>query len=137
MTWYKQSDGFQRRALRWLFVRGDRDLPLPKPVRSRILVSKRLGIRRMVSKMRQFSPTLLGIGGVVIVFALVAVATAPGSYSPDSLGQLQQAQQGVYSDGHPPLMAGLWSLLLRLTGTAESLYWLHLGLLLSAFVMFA
>src|SRR5215471_8618030 len=34
-------------------------------------------------------------------------------------------------------MAGLWSLLLRVSGTAETLYWLHLGLLLSAFVMFA
>jgi hypothetical protein len=112
-------------------------LALPKPVKSEILASKQLGIWRMSAKMRQFSPTLLGIGGVVLVFVVVAVATAPGSYSPDSVGQLQQAQQGVYSDGHPPLMAGLWSVLLRVTGTAESLYWLHLGLLLSAFVMFA
>lgn len=88
-------------------------------------------------KMRRFSPTVVGIGGIAFVFAMVAVATAPGSYSPDSLGQLLQAQQGAYSDGHPPLMAGLWSVLLRITGTAESLYWLHLGLLLSAFVLFA
>src|SRR5262249_2313897 len=58
-------------------------------------------------------------------------------YSPDSVGQLLEAKRGVYSDGHPPLMAGLWSVLIRVTGTAESLYWLHLGLLLSAFVMFA
>jgi hypothetical protein len=89
------------------------------------------------SKMRQFCPTLLGIGGVVLVFAVVAVATAPGIYSPDSLGQLLEAQRGVYQDGHPPLMAGLWSLLLRVSGTAVSLYWLHLGLLLSSFVLFA
>ena len=88
-------------------------------------------------KMRQSCPTLLGIGGAALVFAVVAVATAPGIYSPDSLGQLLQAQQGVYSDGHPPLMAGLWSLLLRVSGTAASLYWLHLGLLSSAFGLFA
>jgi hypothetical protein len=89
------------------------------------------------SEMRQFGPTLLGIGGVALVFAVVAVATAPGIYSPDSFGQLLEAQRGVYSDGHPPLMAGLWSLLLRISGTAETLYWLHLGLLSSAFVLFA
>jgi hypothetical protein len=89
------------------------------------------------SRMRQSCPTLLGIGLVALVFAVVAVATAPGIYSPDSLGQLLQAQRGVYSDGHPPLMAGLWSLLLRVSGTAASLYWLHLGLLSSAFGLFA
>jgi hypothetical protein len=90
-----------------------------------------------VSRMRQFYPTLLGIGGVALAFAVVVVATAPGIYSPDSLGQLLEAQRGVYSDGHPPLMAGLWSLLLRVSGTAATLYWLHLGLLSSAFVLFA
>ena len=89
------------------------------------------------SKLRHFCPTLLGMGGIVLVFAVVAVATAPGIYSPDSVGQLLEAQRGVYSDGHPPLMAGLWSLLLRVSGTAESLYWLHVGLLSSAFVLFA
>jgi hypothetical protein len=88
------------------------------------------------SRMRQSSLTLLGIGLVALVFAMVAVATAPGIYSPDSVGQLHEAQRGVYSDGHPPLMAGLWSVLLRVSGTAETLYWLHLGLLSSAFVLF-
>jgi hypothetical protein len=34
-------------------------------------------------------------------------------------------------------MAGLWSLLLRVSGTAASLYWLHFCLLSSAFVLFA
>jgi hypothetical protein len=87
--------------------------------------------------MRQFCPTLLGIGLGALVFAVVAIATAPGIYSPDSVGQLLEAQRGVYSDGHPPIMAGLWSLLLRVSGTAETLYWLHLGLLSSAFVLFA
>jgi len=89
------------------------------------------------TKMRQFRPTLLGIGLGALVFAVVAIATAPGSYSPDSVGQLLEAQRGVYSDGHPPIMAGLWSLLLRISGTAETLYWLHLALLSSAFVLFA
>jgi hypothetical protein len=89
------------------------------------------------SRMRQSCPTLLGIGLVALAFGVVAIATAPGIYSPDSLDQLLQAQRGVYSDGHPPIMAGLWSVLLRVTGTAETLYWVHLGLLMSAFVMFA
>jgi len=87
--------------------------------------------------MRQSCPTLLGIGLIALAFGVVAIAAAPGIYSPDSLDQLLQAQRGVYSDGHPPIMAGLWSLLLRVSGTAETLYWVHLGLLLSAFVMFA
>jgi len=87
--------------------------------------------------MRKSCPTLLGIGLVALAFGVVAIATAPGIYSPDSLDQLLQAQRGVYSDGHPPIMAGLWSLLLRVSGTAETLYWVHLGLLSSAFVMFA
>src|SRR5215472_10933747 len=79
--------------------------------------------------MRQFCPTLLGIGGVALVFAVVAVATAPGIYSPDSLGQLLEAQRGVYSDGHPPLMASLWSLLLRISG--------HRSILVLAPLLFA
>src|SRR5499427_972256 len=94
------------------------------------------GALTAASKVRQFCPILLGIGGLALVFAVVAVATAPGIYSPDSLGQLLQARRGVYSDGHPPLMASLWSLLL-LSGTAVSLYWLHFCLLSSAFVLFA
>ena len=53
------------------------------------------------SKMRQFCPTLLGIGLGALVFAVVAIATAPGIYSPDSVGQLLEAQRGVYEDGHP------------------------------------
>ena len=82
--------------------------------------------------MRQSCPTLLGIGLIVLAFGVVAIATPPGIYSPDSLDQLLQAQRGVYSDGHPPIMASLWSLLLRVSGTAETLYWVHLGLLSSA-----
>jgi hypothetical protein len=86
--------------------------------------------------MSQSCPTLVGIG-LLLAFGVVAVATAPGIYSPDSVGQLREAQLGVYSDGHPPVMAGLWSLLLRVSGTAESLYWVQLGLLFSALVLFA
>jgi hypothetical protein len=89
------------------------------------------------SRMRQSCPTWLSIGLIALAFGVVAIATAPGTYSPDSLDQLLQAHRGVYSDGHPPIMAGVWSLLLRVSGTAETLYWVHLGLLLSASVMFA
>src|SRR5215469_11610840 len=87
--------------------------------------------------MRQSCPTLLGVGLIALIFAAAAIATAPGIYSPDSVGQLLQAQTGVYTDGHPPIMAGLWSLLLRASGTAVTLYWVHLGLLFFAFIMFS
>ena len=52
MLWYKQSGVFERRAavnhqLRWPFARRGGDLPLPEPVRSAILASKRPAIWRM------------------------------------------------------------------------------------------
>ena len=52
LPWYKQSGTFQCRAavnhqLRCPFALGDGDFPLPKPVRSAILVSKRPRIWRM------------------------------------------------------------------------------------------
>jgi len=52
MLWYKQSGVFERRVavnhqLRWPFARGGGDLPLPEPVRSAILASKRPAIWRM------------------------------------------------------------------------------------------
>ena len=56
--------------------------------------------------------------------------------SPDSQASYSRLN-GVSVRWTSTLMANLWSLLLRVGGTAASLYWLHFGLLSSAFVLFA
>lgn len=58
-----------------------------------------------------------------------AIAAAPGLYTPDSMNQLRQALSSYYSDWNPPLMAGVWSWLIKLSGEPEALFWFHLGLL--------
>ncbi len=40
--------------------------------------------------------------------AIILVTYWPGWVSPDSIYQLQQARSGVFTDGHPPLMAWVW-----------------------------
>ncbi len=47
-----------------------------------------------------------------IVFLVCAF---PGVMTWDSFSQLGEARSGIYSDGHPPVMAMLWSVLDRLT----------------------
>jgi hypothetical protein len=61
MLCYKQSGVFDRRAavnhqLRWPFARGGGDLPLPEPVRSAILASKRPAIWRMSDQSQPHPP---------------------------------------------------------------------------------
>jgi hypothetical protein len=63
----------------------------------------------------------------------------PGVALFDSVYQYQQALNGAYDDWHPPVMAALWSRLLRIApGTAPmlvlqlGLFWLGLGLLAAA-----
>ncbi|HEY6034199.1 MAG TPA: hypothetical protein VIV58_08070 [Kofleriaceae bacterium] len=43
-------------------------------------------------------------------FAIFLIYAYPGYTSPDSVQQLAQARSHVYADGHPPVMAALWSL---------------------------
>ena len=42
------------------------------------------------------------------------VCAFPGVMTWDSFGQLGEARSGVYSDGHPPVMALVWSVLDRI-----------------------
>jgi hypothetical protein len=51
---------------------------------------------------------------VAVGCALVLASFYPGYMSADSLDQLGQARQWVFSDHHPPLMTTLWGLLDRL-----------------------
>ncbi|WP_313623695.1 hypothetical protein [Achromobacter sp.] len=53
----------------------------------------------------------------------------PGVYSNDSADQLRQALGQNYRDWHPPLMAWFWSVLISVTGRAESMWLFHLLLL--------
>jgi len=53
---------------------------------------------------------------------------APGALSPDSLNILRQAREGVYEDGHPPLMSAVWGLLDRAIPGPTGMLLLHLAL---------
>ncbi len=64
------------------------------------------------------------------------LCTLPGELVSDSREQLRQAISQQYSDWHPPVMALVWSWLIRLSGSAGSLlalhqflHWLGIGLI--------
>jgi hypothetical protein len=57
--------------------------------------------------------------------ALQAAVTFPGELTSDSREQLQQAITHSFTDWHPPVMALVWSWLLRLHGGPGSLLLLH------------
>lgn len=61
----------------------------------------------------------------------------PGVIRPDSLMQLQQAQTGVFSDHHPPIMALYWGLLNCIYPGPGLLFLTHLSLLFGAALLFA
>jgi hypothetical protein len=70
------------------------------------------------------------------MLALSLLVFWPGVAMYDTVQQYQQALAGKYDDWHPPMMAALWSLLLRFgSGTGPMLlvqmasYWLGLGAL--------
>ncbi len=50
------------------------------------------------------------LGGAILGMVLVLWAFYPGYMSPDSVDQLHQARGVIYSNWHPPIMAGIWSL---------------------------
>ncbi len=56
----------------------------------------------------------ISFGFTLIGFLLSCVAYYPGFLSPDSLDQYQQGLTHQYSDWHPPIMAGFWSLLMHI-----------------------
>jgi 4-amino-4-deoxy-L-arabinose transferase-like glycosyltransferase len=60
-----------------------------------------------------------------IVFVAQALWTSPGELVADSREQLRQALSGQYSDWHPPVMALVWSWLIKLGATSGGLLVLH------------
>jgi 4-amino-4-deoxy-L-arabinose transferase-like glycosyltransferase len=60
-----------------------------------------------------------------IVFMAQALWSAPGELIADSREQLGQALSGEFSDWHPPVMALVWSWLIKLGATTGSLLVLH------------
>lgn len=70
-------------------------------------------------------------------FALNLVGYYPGFISPDSLDQYQQAFTHQYSDWHPPIMAGFWSLLIRLHPGGQLMFFIQLlAFWISFFMLF-
>jgi hypothetical protein len=60
-----------------------------------------------------------------VVFIAQALWTSPGELVADSREQLRQALSGQYSDWHPPVMALVWSWLIKLGATSGGLLVLH------------
>jgi hypothetical protein len=61
----------------------------------------------------------------------------PGVIRPDSLMQLQQAQTGVFSDHHPPMIVLYWGLLNCVYPGPGLMFLTHLSLLFGAALLFA
>jgi hypothetical protein len=77
---------------------------------------------------------------VIVGFILNIVAFWPGFMTQDSWFQYLQAKSGDYQDGHPPIMALLWSLLLNFASgpsgmliTQLSFFWMALYLVWEKF----
>lgn len=60
----------------------------------------------------------------------------PGQQSLDSLVQLKEAVNGVYSDHHPPVMALLWRYILYFISGCGGIFLFHLSLFYSACYIF-
>lgn len=63
-----------------------------------------------------------------IGFAVSAAAFYPGVFTPDSLEQFRQAQDGDFGDWHPPAMAALWRLFNTVHVGPELPFFFHLFL---------
>lgn len=71
------------------------------------------------------------IFSILLIFSLYYTLSVyfPGVYTNDSSSQLKQAITGVYFDWHPPIMAWIWSILIKFTGYIESLMIFNLAFL--------
>jgi hypothetical protein len=65
------------------------------------------------------------ISGALLMFFLTVLAFFPGGMSPDSITQVAEASTGLYSDGHPPIMAFLWRVLFSVWDNAGVLFVFH------------
>ena len=75
--------------------------------------------------------------GIALVFVMVAVATAPGIYSPRFRLPAKRGSTGCLFRWTSTAYGRSVALLLRITGTADPCTGSHFGLLLSAFLLFA
>jgi len=82
-------------------------------------------------------PLLASLAAVLLPVIAVTIATAPGLYTVDSLVQLAQARDHVYFDWNPPIMAGIWSFLIALTGAFSSLFWAQIVLFGGSLMLWA
>lgn len=69
---------------------------------------------------------LLLLGVIATLAAQVYLHFTPGAMSPDSISILSQARSGVFEDGHPPLLTGIWRALDRLAPGPIGILLLHL-----------
>lgn len=83
----------------------------------------------MLSKFFKAHANLRHMLWAIAGFALFAIACYPGFMSVDSLEQYRQAHTLKFADGHPPVMAWLWSKLNVILDGPQSLLFLHLGML--------
>ena len=81
-----------------------------------------------ISKIQLYPRTLLW---AILGFIFFVIACYPGFMSVDSLEQYKQAHTLKFADGHPPVMAWLWSKLNHIFDGPQSLLFLQLGVLWS------
>ncbi|HEV8506738.1 MAG TPA: hypothetical protein VGQ53_15110 [Chitinophagaceae bacterium] len=81
--------------------------------------------------------SIVGLCLAVIGFVLNLVAYYPGFMSPDSLDVYSQSISHHYTDSHPPIMAGLWSIFNSLYKGSAIMLLFQLGLFWSSFYLLA
>lgn len=81
-----------------------------------------IGIQKLKACPRSLLWTIIG-------FVFFAIACYPGFMSVDALEQYRQARTLKFADGHPPVMAWLWSKLNYILDGPQNLLFLHLGML--------
>jgi hypothetical protein len=86
-------------------------------------MARKQGVREI-----NYRPVMVWSTALLVPVYVVASATWPGLYAVDSLAQLRQALTGAYIDHHPPIMSALWSCLITLTGSPNSLFIFHIVL---------
>ena len=52
-----------------------------------------------------------GVAVLVLISGLISALAAPGTFTPDSLDQYNQALNDMYTDWHTPILTGLWGFL--------------------------
>ncbi len=81
------------------------------------------------SDISRFLPYPRALLWAILGFVFFTIACYPGFMSIDSLDQYKQAHTLRFSDGHPPVMAWLWSKLISIWDGPQSLLLMHLGML--------